>query len=338
MTVAPQRRSLRFLHILGNQTVSGRLTARIISTCANIMSRFEGKVFGDEAPLQPPIFIIGFPRSGTTLVYQTMCHSFKLAYTPMLTNYLIWMPSFAVWLCKHRQLKYSSDFESSYGVSKGMASPGEGAMWNLWFVKDKYYCSLEEVENKNAAEIKKFIGRTERILQAPFINKNLRNNNRIGPLAELFPRALFVVVLRHPQDVALSLLQARINLYGDINRIFSVKPRLFPKTETLAEKSVVEQLNGLMKDVLSEMNRIGNSRFWVVRYEDFCESPPASMQRFAEFSSQKGVVLKKHRPPPLSFGKQCVSTDKSINKRIKTLEEVVQESFDWHRYNKLISL
>ena len=327
------------MNILNNQSFSGKITSLLVNYFSSIMSGFEGRLFGNKAPAYPPIFIIGLPRSGTTLIYQTLCHCFQLAYTPMLTNYLIWMPSLSTWICRKKQLQYSSDFISHYGTSKGMASPGEGGMWNLWFIKDQYYDGVKDIGNKNAAEIKKFVGRFERILSAPFINKNLRNNNRIGVLSELFTHAFFIIVLRDPRDVALSLLKARLEMYSDENRFYSVQPRKYkPNRNISPEKSIVDQLNGLLLDMYQEMLRIGAERFVVIRYEKFCTSPESTMVRISDSFLKKGVILRNKNSPPEFFRKSRNKKDKSASKRIEAIHQIIENEIDWKTYNNLISL
>ena len=309
-----------------------------IGSFSHFMSYFEGGLFGNHPPQFPPVFIIGLPRSGTTLIYQTLCHCFQFAFTPMLTNYMVWLPSLSARLCRNGQLRYASDFKSNYGVSKGLASPGEGGMWNLWFSKNRYYREVNTLGGKKAADIIRFVGRTERIFNAPFLNKNLRNNNRIRPLADLFPRALFIVVLRNPRDVALSLLRARVNIYGDVNRFYSIKPSSYaPSPDRSPEKSVVDQMSGLVQDLWEAMVAVGVNRFLVIRYEAFCASPSAGIQRIHDRISDRGVALEKRHPPPDAFKPSKGLADGLRPEQIETVDALIEKEFDGDTYHRLIS-
>jgi hypothetical protein len=187
------------MDILNDKTLAGKLLLKMMINLSKAISSVEGSIFGNKGPLHPPIFILGLPRGGTTLVYQTLCHCFELAYTPMLTNYLPFAPALTTWFCRKRQARYSSDFESHYGMTKGTASPGEGVMWNIWFLKDKHYQKGSDLEEGKARQIVSLVGRVERISGRPFVNKNLKHYNYLGVLAELFPAAVFLVVLRQPR-------------------------------------------------------------------------------------------------------------------------------------------
>lgn len=282
---------------LGRKMIRAGLTLT-----ARVFSAFEGLAFGNDGPALPPVFIIGLPRGGTTLVYQVLCHSFKMAYTPMLSNSLIFAPSLAAWLSKRRSSQYSSDFQSDYGMSVGLSSPGEGVMWNLWFDKDRHYNHLDELEPWKAMEVLRLVGRVERIGRGPFLNKSLRHNNRLKVLAELFPQSVFLVVFRDPRDTAISLLQGRIKKEGDASSWFSVKPRSYERLKNLApEQAVVSQVRELILDLTEDMEAIGTHRFAAVDYEDFCASPARTLEKFIIFLNRHGLSLETRQAPPSSF-------------------------------------
>lgn len=282
---------------LGRKMIRAGLTLT-----ARVFSAFEGLAFGNDGPALPPVFIIGLPRGGTTLVYQVLCHSFKMAYTPMLSNSLIFAPSLAAWLSKRRSSQYSSDFQSDYGMSVGLSSPGEGVMWNLWFDKDRHYRRLDELEPWKAMEVLRLVGRVERIGRGPFLNKSLRHNNRLRVLAELFPQSVFLVVFRDPRDTAISLLQGRIKKEGDASSWFSVKPRSYERLKNLApEQAVVSQVRELILDLTEDMEAIGTHRFAAVDYEDFCASPARTLEKFIIFLNRHGLSLETRQAPPSSF-------------------------------------
>ncbi|MEE9515628.1 MAG: sulfotransferase, partial [Candidatus Adiutricales bacterium] len=282
---------------LGRKMIRAGLTLT-----ARVFSAFEGLAFGNDGPALPPVFIIGLPRGGTTLVYQVLSHSFQMAYTPMLSNSLIFAPSLAAWLSKRRSSQYSSDFQSDYGMSSGWSSPGEGVMWNLWFNKDQHYDSLDELESWKAREIVRMAGRVERIGRGPFLNKNLRHNNRLKVLAGLFPEAVFLVILRDPRDTAVSLLRGRMEKLGDASSWFSTRPRSYERLKNLEpEQAVVSQVRELILDLAEDMAFIDPDRFAAVDYDDFCTAPGETLARFLEFLSRRGLELETRQAPPSSF-------------------------------------
>lgn len=315
------------MNFLDNITLMERLLRAAVEQTARSLSRLEGLLFGDGPPRFPPVFIVGPPRSGTTLVYQAMCHCFQLAYTPMLANYLPFAPALATWLAR-RPGGYESDFTSRYGAVRGLGSPGEGTMWNVWFEKDRHYRHPGELERRKAQEIVRLVGRIERISAGPFINKNLRNENRLPVLASLLPRAVFLMVLRNPRDVALSILRGRIEMRDDPELWFSIKPRSgAPEGHQRPEEQVVLQIAGILDDLREDIGRIGPNRFGAVRYEDFCDSPPAFMRSLSGFLNDRGVPVEVRREPPGRFEASRGRTNKLSPDQVANVDGVLSTVF-----------
>jgi|GEM_PF-1021543 len=312
------------MNILNTDKPAGKVFFQL----SRLVSCLEGPFLGNDPPRYPPIFIVGVPRSGTTLFYQTLCHCFELAHTPMLTNYMPFAPSFSTWCCKRVLSSYSSDFKSFYGSSKGLASPGEGVMWNLWFSKHKCYQSMDEMKRDKIREIIRFVGRSERIPNRPFINKNLRHNNRVGVLAELFPKAIFPVMLRNPRDVAVSLLIARRDIHKDMNKWYSVKPRSYDNLTHLSpERAVAGQIMGIIEDLREQMLRIGHDRFMAFRYEDFCDFPSAVIKRFSDLMNARGFDLRQRRKAPSPFEVRKGRTNQLSPNQISRIDKIFSEEF-----------
>jgi hypothetical protein len=299
-----------------------------LTLTARVFSAFEGLAFGNDGPALPPVFIVGLPRGGTTLVYQVLSHSFQMAYTPMLSNSLIFAPSLAAWLSKRRSSQYSSDFQSDYGMSSGWSSPGEGVMWNLWFNKDQHYDSLDELESWKAREIVRMVGRVERIGRGPFLNKNLRHNNRLKVLAGLFPEAVFLVILRDPRETAVSLLQGRIKKEGDAESWFSTRPRSYNRLKNLApERAVAAQIKELISDLAEDMAFIGPDRFAAVDYDDFCASPAKTLEKLIMFLNGHGLSLETRQAPPSSFKISKNRTGRITPNQLEAIDTSISEIF-----------
>ena len=82
----------------------------------------------------PPIFIVGPPRSGTTLLYQIIVHCFHVAYFPNIAARFYKIPVIATKIGKILFRPYKSDFTSTYGLVKGTMAPHEaGVIWDRWF-------------------------------------------------------------------------------------------------------------------------------------------------------------------------------------------------------------
>ncbi len=131
------------------------------------------------------VFIVGPPRSGSTLVYQIIILAFRFSY---LTNFSALMPS----LPGTMTLISKSLFEplsrlklANYGFIKGLWSPNEGgAIMSKWFGAN---CS--GTPEASVATIQEVMG-------APFINKNTFNSGRVRNIVQRLPNAIFIHVWR----------------------------------------------------------------------------------------------------------------------------------------------
>lgn len=316
----------------GSKRASRVLRAGLIPV-ARLVSRLEGFAFGNDGPQYPPIFIGGLPRAGTTLVYQVLCHCFELAYATELTNMLPVAPALATGLCRCLGRAYVSDFQSRYGKSAGISSPGEGIMWNVWFDKGRHYAS-GDLPTRDVRDVVRMVGRIERLVGRPFVNKNLRHNQRLRVLADLFPSAVFLLVLRNPRDVALSLLRGRMEMYGDPRAWFSIRPRSFPAREELTpETEVVYQIQGLVTDLQEDIRTIGPERFMVIRYETFCQALSSCMQQLTDFLISHGIPVRQRQEPPAAFPLSHGRTNTLSPAQIATLTECLAEVFPEGKYD-----
>ena len=192
----------------------------------------EGKKFASSASAldYPPIFIIGPPRSGTTLLYQLLVHRFHFAYFPGIAEKFYTSPVFATeWGLKHCK-PYVSDFTSTYGhVNSSMAPHEAGGIWNRWYPtehRDGYnYTPAGYFDPKRKHIIYQTVGGIEKLLDAPFINKNVKHSVRIQSLVEIFRNALFIQMRRDSFDTAMSILRARKQNRNRLNAWWSVMPK-----------------------------------------------------------------------------------------------------------------
>jgi hypothetical protein len=267
------------------------------------------------------------------LVYQVLCHCFELAYPTELTNLLPFAPALATGIGRWLGHAYVSDFQSRYGKSAGFSSPGEGVMWNVWFDKGRHYAS-GDLSTRDAQEVVRLVGRIERLAGRPFVNKNLRHNQRLHVLAELFPSAVFLLVLRHPRDVALSLLRGRIEMYGDPRVWLSIRPRSFPTGEALSpEAEVVYQIQGLITDLREDISMIGPERFMVIHYETFCQVLPRCLQQLADFLLNHDILVRQQQESPVGFPLRRGRTDILSPAQVAALTQYVAEVFPEGQYD-----
>jgi hypothetical protein len=240
------------------------------------------------------VFILGLPRTGTTLVYQYIVHRLKVAYFTNGVGRFSWIPCLVTWLQHKLYGSYQSDFKSYYGKVDGPTAPREaGSFWLRYFPKHDYL--FRPLSEQKGSDLKRKIACVRRVFnRAPFVNKNVKHLLRIRPFSTLFPDALFLVVERDMKDTALSLLRGRQEVKGDVRQWFSVRP---PNYEELVElpphKQVAHQVYALDRQLRDDLQWLSPDRYLKVSYKAFCKDPEALIDNLQE---EVGPLNDAHEP------------------------------------------
>lgn len=247
-----------------------------------------GRSVGDQSTtpiLHPPIFILGAPRSGSTLLYQRMIDAFGFGYLSNLHC--------ALWGAPHRiteslatpRLERRPDYNSRFGATEGWDGPSEcGDFWYRFFSRRPHYVSAGALGEVQRAWLRESVARLLATSSEPFLFKNLYCSLRLAPLREALPEALFVVVRRALADNAKSILAVRQAMYGNFRHWWSMEPPGIGLLRGLAvHEQVVEQVVGVNHAIDEERKRFDGERFFDVSYEELCADPYASLKGIERF-------------------------------------------------------
>lgn len=234
------------------------------------------------------IFILGAPRTGSTLLYQALCSRFSLPYFANLTN-----DCFAktpiVGLTIQKALPVEVRYASRYGKTVGSFQPSEGsAVMTRWFGGEHpselaSTCILDGMEPHFLATL----AAADALFAAPLVIKNAWNCFRVRYLAQALPSARFIWIKRDAADAAKSDLAARYHTKGSAHEWNSATPA---NVETLKRMTpaaqVVENQHGFNAAVREGLNRHAEGRWQEIWYEDFCNSPDAILADLGDFLGQ----------------------------------------------------
>ena len=252
--------------------------ASITNVVQKVISPLESLILRSApAPRLRQLFIIGLPRSGTTLVYQYLVHRLELAYFTHAVGRYSRIPCVVTAAQHLLHGGYESDFQSRYGRSRGAVSPREaGSFWSRYFDRDRYVV-LEELERARVERLRRTVGAVETIYRGrPFVNKNVKHLLRVHALDAIFPRSCFLVVERETESVALSLLRARRELCENVSDWWSLRPPNYEQLKHLDPTGqIVGQVLSLAHKMKSDLAAIDQSRVFSVDYGDFCRNPEA---------------------------------------------------------------
>lgn len=227
-------------------------------------------------PKYPPIFIIGHSRSGTTLLYQILCAHLELAY---FANATVKFPAYPVLSTMFfRRLGVCDPdpcYESEYGITRGWNQPNSGySLWKSWFGTGHGEMGIEPKNETAREEMIGTVSWISEMYDRPFINKWTPNSARLVELGRSFPEANFLLMRREFQNIAQSMLKARIEVKGDPKESFVTWPEEYESSDPVDYiHSVVEHIRLVENGILSSIDNIGADRFLRINYQDLCKSP-----------------------------------------------------------------
>ena len=238
----------------------------------------------------PPIFIIGSPRSGTTVLYQLLCKHLKFGYINNFVSYWPKAPLTATMLYK---LFYKNpdqiELNSKYGNSLNISGPSEyGEYWYRWFERSHKL----KTNSKNIKRLRVEISGLTKIHNRPLIFKNVVHSMRISALNKIFYEPVFIVMKRKKLDIAQSILNARIDLFDDKNHPFSVissKDQLNPQISYV--KTIISQINGVYSNINLENGTLGKSNFIFVKYKDLCNNTEKVLKKIQNELIERNQIV-----------------------------------------------
>ncbi|HSS65598.1 MAG TPA: sulfotransferase [Gammaproteobacteria bacterium] len=240
------------------------------------------------------VFVLGAPRSGTTLVYQIITQQFDVAYLTGVMNYLYGMPNLWARVSKHRVGRPPPIFESRYGKTPGVFAPAEPAnFWFRWFPRDGIdgnYLAAEALSGDKLIQLRNALNCMIRIHQKPMAFKNVYLDMVIPILAKALPRACFVFLRRDMLWNCHSLVLAR-RRQGLENRWWSVRPPGYRKL--LAEplwKQAAQQVLRTREIIERDLRDSAEGRFLEVEYEALCDDPRSVLARLKDWLEPRGFV------------------------------------------------
>jgi len=279
----------------------------------------------------PPLFILGPPRSGTTLVYQTICHTLSVGFPDnlMIKTGLYRTPGLyrlIAGFMRHFSHPHKP-FQSEFGTTVGLFGPHEaGEMWNRWLPVEKHFVDPEHISMKAREQLQRAVAGIEHIWQAPVVNKNVKHSARIQALARIFPNTLFLEVCRDRAMVAQSIYQARSGRFQEEDWM-GVKPR---EIDQIADLDLIGQVAGQVhftyRNIAEDRSSLGPARFLQFQYEEFCETPLKHISRLVEFMNSNGSPVRVVRPAPESF-----FCSNEVRIPVETFEEIECRLKDFQR-------
>lgn len=259
-----------------------------------------------DAPSAPPIFIVGPPRSGTTLLYELLVNCLRFSYFSNIAHRLYLTPAAATRVFRGRIRRWSGRYENVYGHIPGWGSPNEGGwIWRRWLPEESAL-TADDAPGRDIDTMCRTVAAVAGALDAPFMSKNVMHSVHMSLLDCVFPGCLFLEMHRAPGDNARSILRARMDSYGvgGAKRWLSVRPPGWEEwTDAHPVDQAVWQVRAVHRQVEASTLQVGLRRRLQIEYEAVCDRPGEVVQRVTEFLGDHGVSLSSRREAPGAFSR-----------------------------------
>ncbi len=237
-----------------------------------------------------PIFILGVPRSGTTLFYQLLTDHYRVEYIDNLAH------TFYRTLFTGVQLSHyffneqpHQSFSSSAGKTEaaGWHAPNEAPrFWYRFMSRDKPRVGPDQLPQGEQRILRDTLTAIMEKYGRPLIMKNLFNNERVPLLKALFPRARFFHVERDKVATALSIYRERKKLGIPDEAWWSARPANYRSLMKLPlVERIAAQVHHLDEQIRRDLGTLAPERVESIRYEDLCSDPLSLLHQL-----EKGIL------------------------------------------------
>jgi hypothetical protein len=230
---------------------------------------------------QPIIIVVGPPRSGTTVIYQSLLKALPVSYFNNLTSVFPMSPITASALAHRPFRNQELALSSYYGRSSKWWGPNDGLyLWDRWFDAGRSQ-PKNSLLPENAAAMSQFFGAWAQAFGRPLVTKNNSLVSGAHLIAQVLAEAHFIYVDRHPVFLAQSLLRARGDMHGSDEQPYGLHDPDRPR-DIDPIRDVANQIEYHTAMAAKQRSVVGDSRFWSVAYEDFCARPADLAFRVSE--------------------------------------------------------
>lgn len=246
---------------------------RLFKYLSPIITLFDNpkiKYYSNKEPKHAPVFIIGPPRSGSTILYQLITNFLDVSYIDNLIHLSRKNLFFGFWLSnRFFKNKIHNNFKSDYGNTQkfGLNAPSEGGrIWYRWFSKDKIYFETGSLSDNQINQIRNLFNAIINRYDKPVVIKNLMFSERINALYEVFPNAKLIVITRSPDYNSQSIMSARLKNPDD--DWWSAKPKNYKELLNLSfTEQCVSQVYYIEKQIFEDIKQFPKQNIKTINYE-----------------------------------------------------------------------
>ncbi|WP_417334504.1 sulfotransferase [Halarcobacter sp.] len=278
-----------------------------------------------------PVFIIGAPRTGSTILYQAITNELNVTYIDNLSckfNKVLFLGQLISNIIFRR--KSHNCFKSDHGKTKqcNLHAPSEcGGFWYNWLPKNKHFIDFNEIDKFSLEEMKLEITAISNFFSKPLIFKNLNAGQRMRMIKEIFPKAKFILIKRDPLFTAQSILKAKRKSGKPDDEFWSVMPKNIKELEKFnTYEQIIKQIYYLEKQIIEDSKLFDKENFLTIDYCEFGNSFQNVMIRCKQF-----IDVDKRDNYEVADIKLSEKLSLEENELILFKEEI--DKLDWENYS-----
>ncbi len=288
--------------------------------------------YGEMDPYAQPVFIIGAPRTGSTILYQLITNKLSVLYPDNLVNLFRRNFYFGFLLSqKYFQNQPHNCFASDYGNTAkfGLHAPSEcGGFWYRWLPTNKHYIKKGELNSNSIDQIKNNIFSVINRFNGTLVIKNLSLGQRMALISEIAPNAKFLIIKRDPLFVAQSLYIGRQRKGIKNNEIWSIVPLDGHSLRKLnIHEHIVKQIFYLEKQIFQDKVLFPEKNILELTYERFFADYDKIIKGIQKFIGPNVLKREQALSPKIKFGNKPILDNYELD---RFREEI--DKLDWVNY------
>lgn len=282
------------------------VSAMIFSLMNSLLNAVQRVVYGrkiERVKLEPPIFIIGHWRSGTTFLHELLTRDPSLAapstyecFNPGHFHLSAWLFTKLDYLIPgtrpmdEMKMSWHNPQEDEFALlNMGLPSPYEELAFPNHRKRAAPFLRLEELSLRDRVRwretfttflksvtlcrMKRGHGAAPRL-----VLKSPPHTARLTALSEMFPHAKFIHIVRNPAEVFPSSVRTWSSLF-EVQGCQTPRAEALPNGAPSIEDYVLSTFNELYRDFAQARAAVPPERFCELRYEDLIADPFAQLQR-----------------------------------------------------------
>jgi sulfotransferase family protein len=278
----------------------------------------------------PTLYIVGAPRSGTTLLNQVIATHLDVGYINNLIAAFWKAPVYGIHLSKKLlPSRLQSSYQSNFARTENIHEPHEfGYFWATVFGENAIkQADYENIKKIDWMRLRYMMTNISDAFGSPVIFKMAALGWYIEQVQSILSKSCFVRIRRDPLQNALSILNYRRQFLGDVERWVSLKPREY----TWLKKKpywyqVVGQIYFLEKAMEAQISKVKQYNVIDLTYLELCQNPQLVIEKVKLLLEKNGSNVQIIGQIPTHFEVSISPPDTTSD--YKNLMAVVREFYD----------